>query len=70
MMIKRIAVLFAMSIMVKTIYEWSLFIKEESKDTETVLMMLAVEYTIMPLVWDVMPISMIYYLHLCSFDVS
>ena len=33
MMIKRIAVLFAMSIMVKSIYEWSLFIKEESKDT-------------------------------------
>lgn len=62
-MIKRIAVLFAMSIMVKSIYEWSLFVQQEYNDTQTVLKMLAVEYTIMPLVWDVVPICMIYYLH-------
>lgn len=63
LMIKRIAVLFFISIMVKSIYAWTLYYEVINFHSETALRMIFVEYTVMPLVWDVMPICMIYYLH-------
>lgn len=66
--IVSIAILFCVSIIVKSIYEWFMYYQYELRHKRKVLIMMQVEATIMPLFWDVMPVSLIYYLHKYNFE--
>lgn len=58
-----IAMIFLLSAISKFVYQWEMYYQHSQKDQKIVRGMLTVQCILMPILWDVIPIYTIYYLH-------
>lgn len=66
--IKCIAIIFCLSITTKSLFEWCMYYlyKDNNQDHQhhdKVMLMLVLQEIFMPVLWDVLPICTIFYLH-------
>lgn len=67
-----IAVVFIGSLATRSVYEWYMYYMKKTYPTQKQYLqkLLMVNCVFMPIIWDVFPIVMIYWLHLVNFSSS
>lgn len=63
-----IAFVFSLSITTKSLFEWVMYYKHLQSDSQYVQSMLQIQEIFMPLLWDVLPVCAIFYLHFVNFS--